>query len=576
MTPGSDPVTLFRSRPTVSCADVGPHASQTSETAPAWPGTTQRTWPLIPARDAGLDEWFLTADERGNSATRLDSRHRDGAAWTTGNQVRPLHGAAYFSELLAAIRAMDPGDLLLFTDWRGDPDERLNGPGTEVSRVLAEAAGRGVIVRGLLWRSHLDRFRFSLQEHRDLGKAIVAAGGECLLDMRVRARGSHHQKLVVLRHRAGLSGMWPMWAGSTCATGAGMTATTAAMSSPARSAPLTVLARRGMTSRSLSMARPWPMSRRCSANGGRIRPRGAATRCGAGATGSSAVPGQPRARSRCPTRPGAAPTRCRCCAPIRTGAAGTGFAPSGERSIARAYRKALDRAQRLVYVEDQYLWCPRVVGVFAEALAAKPDLKLIAVVPQFPVTGLNQEWRPTASAAAPQLLARARSLDLLQRLGGDRVAVYGVENHAGTPVYVHAKVCVIDDAWATVGSGNINLRSWTYDSELSCAVVGRAPDGSFLAQRLRLDLAREHLDRAECADADLRDPQVAFDAFAASARRLDDWYAGGQRGPRPPGRLRRHHPTPLPAFTQRWAEALYRILYDPEGRPRPLRRVGGF
>ena len=30
--------------------------------------------------------------------------------------------------------------------------------------------------------------------------AIVAAGGECLLDMRVRTRGSHHQKLVVLRY----------------------------------------------------------------------------------------------------------------------------------------------------------------------------------------------------------------------------------------------------------------------------------------------------------------------------------------------------------------------------------------
>jgi phosphatidylserine/phosphatidylglycerophosphate/cardiolipin synthase-like enzyme len=29
---------------------------------------------------------------------------------------------------------------------------------------------------------------------------LILAGGECLLDMRVRTRGSHHQKLVVLRH----------------------------------------------------------------------------------------------------------------------------------------------------------------------------------------------------------------------------------------------------------------------------------------------------------------------------------------------------------------------------------------
>jgi phosphatidylserine/phosphatidylglycerophosphate/cardiolipin synthase-like enzyme len=174
------------------------------------------------------------------------------------------------------------------------------------------------------------------------------------------------------------------------------------------------------------------------------------------------------------------------------------------------------------------------------------------------------------------LLARARSLDLLQRLGGDRVAVYGVENRTGTPIYVHAKVGVIDDTWAIVGSGNINRRSWTYDTELSCAVLGQHPDGSCFARRLRLDLAREHLDRAEGDDADLRDPRDAFDAFAAGARQLDDWYAGGQRGPRPPGRLRRHHPTPLSAAAQPWAEALYRILFDPEGRPRPLRRDGAF
>jgi hypothetical protein len=77
-------------------------------------------------------------------------------------------------------------------------------------------------------------------------------------------------------------------------------------------------------------------------------------------------------------------------------------------------------------------------------------------------------------------------------------------------------------------------------------------------------------------DAGLRDTRGAFDAFAASASRLDAWYAGGKRGPRPPGRLRHHHPTPLPPSTVRWAEALYRVLFDPDGRPPPVRRDGGF
>lgn len=148
-----------------------------------------------------LSDWLLTSAERGNSATRLDSRRSGRQAWSYGNLVRPLvHGASYFPALLSAIRAQRAGDLLLFTDWRGDPDERLDGPGSEIGAVLARAAHRGVIVKGLLWRSHLDRFQFSEAENRHLGDAIEAGGGECLLDMRVRPGGSHHQKLVVLRH----------------------------------------------------------------------------------------------------------------------------------------------------------------------------------------------------------------------------------------------------------------------------------------------------------------------------------------------------------------------------------------
>lgn len=51
-----------------------------------------------------LTEWLLSAHERGNPDTRLDSRHAGDEAWSEGNEVRPLvHGAAYFAELFARI-----------------------------------------------------------------------------------------------------------------------------------------------------------------------------------------------------------------------------------------------------------------------------------------------------------------------------------------------------------------------------------------------------------------------------------------------------------------------------------------
>ena len=83
----------------------------------------------------------------------------------------------------------------------------------------------------------------------------------------------------------------------------------------------------------------------------------------------------------------------------------------------------------------------------------------------------------TPLSRIPQELGRLEAVRMLKDAAPDRVAVYGVENHAGTPVYVHAKVCVMDDWWATIGSDNFNRRSWTHDSELSAGRrrLARAP-----------------------------------------------------------------------------------------------------
>ena len=94
------------------------------------------------------------------------------------------------------------GDLLYFADWRGDPDQRLtDDPGSTSQRPFVAAARRGVDVRGLLWRSHWHRLGFSAENRACSASEIDEAGGQCLRDMRVRTRGSHHQKFVVIRHR---------------------------------------------------------------------------------------------------------------------------------------------------------------------------------------------------------------------------------------------------------------------------------------------------------------------------------------------------------------------------------------
>jgi len=247
------------------------------------------------------------------------------------------------------------------------------------------------------------------------------------------------------------------------------------------------------------------------------------------------------------------------------------FARGGERSVARGYTKALSRARRLVYIEDQYLWGHHVGNVFTEALRDNPDLHVIAVVPLHPDLD--------GASRVPQLVGRRRAMQEMLRAAPGRVAVYGIENHEGTPVYVHAKACIIDDTWATVGSDNFNRRSWTHDSELSAVVVDR--DGEY-ARRLRLTLAAEHLDRTPGPGAlleelaDCVEPPGMFAAFEESATRLDEWYAAGQPGERPPGRLRRLHPPELGRFKVALASPMYLWVHDPDGRPRALRRRDRF
>jgi phosphatidylserine/phosphatidylglycerophosphate/cardiolipin synthase-like enzyme len=249
------------------------------------------------------------------------------------------------------------------------------------------------------------------------------------------------------------------------------------------------------------------------------------------------------------------------------------FAPLGERSIAHAYRKAFTRARSLVYLEDQYFWSRPVAGLIASALRDHPDLHVIAVVPRYP----DNDGPVTRM---PGLIARHDVVRACAAAGGDRFAIYDLENHQGNPVYVHAKIVVVDDVWAMVGSDNLNRRSWSHDSELSIGVLDAEPDvreprdpgglgdgARVFARDLRLRLCCEHLDRDPGDVADLLDPMDTFAAFRRQAAQLAAWHDGGGTGERPPGRVLPHQ-TYRPTTAQRWwAAPLYRLVYDPDGRP---------
>jgi phosphatidylserine/phosphatidylglycerophosphate/cardiolipin synthase-like enzyme len=515
-----------------------------------------------------VDDWFLTAPERGNPACGLP-------AWSAGNAVHPLvNGVAYFARLVEAVQAMQAGDHLFFTDWRGDANERLSHVGPTIGELFGDAARRGVIVKGLMWRSHSDALAYSEQENRQLGEEVHAAGGEVLLDQRIRRAGSHHQKLVVLRH-ADDPGRDVAFAGGIdlCRSRRDDAAhhgdpqglpmhpaygdhppwhdVQLEVRGPAVGMLDTVFRERWNDPQSLDLRTPIARIRDALTHADLL---------------ADPLPDQPRD----PAPAGSAVLQVlRTYPSIRPGYP---FAPNGERSVARGYAKALRRARRLVYLQDQYLWSPHIARLLAAALSRHPELHLVVVVPRHAdVDG--------PFALPPNQVGRLSALQVCRKAAADRVHVFDLENHECIPVYVHAKVAVFDDVWAAVGSANLNRRSWSHDSELTVTVLddrrddreptdaaGHGDGARVFARDLRLELLREHLDRRPGDDADLVDPGDAVRAVTAAADALDAWHRNGRVGPRPPGRLRQHKPEALPLRTKLWAVPVYRLLYDPDGR----------
>lgn len=516
----------------------------------------------------GPEQWFLTPAQRGNRATAID-RGRDGRAWTTGNDVDVLiDGHAYFRRLHDTLLDAGAGDSLYLLGLEGNPDERLAGPDTEVGTVLAGVAQRGAALRGLVWRAHPGRFNQAANS--DLARMVNRAGGEILLDNRIRRAGSQHQKLVVLRRHdrddvAFVGGI---------DLGHGRNDDPAHRGDPQRAL---------LADENYGPNPPW--------HDLQLEIRGPAIDDLAVTFSErwddpSPIDGQYpwrrlwHRRTHAPDRPspvaeeprdtpGDGPYAIQVLRTYPKRRRPYPFAPGGERSIARAHLAAFARAERLIYLEDQYLWSTDAADAIAAALRRAPDLRVVCVVPRHPdVDG------PVVGAASHR--ARERVRRALLAAGGDRVAVYDLENGDGTPIYVHSKVCVVDDVWLAVGSSNVNRRSWSHDAEVACAVMDTvAPtDGDTLARRTRLRLACEHLGRTD--GGALVDPDAWFAAFGEAADALDGWHRDGEAGPRPTGRLR-VHPRPDGEPRARLAEELaYRFVLDPDGRPRWRRLTGTY
>jgi hypothetical protein len=102
-----------------------------------------------------------------------------------------------------------------------------------------------------------------------------------------------------------------------------------------------------------------------------------------------------------------------------------------------------------------------------------------------------------------------------------------------------------------------------------------APLPGPLARELRLQLWAEHLGLDQ-DDPQLRAGASPLQLWNSTAEALEQWHRAGRRTQRPAGQVRQHAPAAVTPLQRLWASPIYRLIVDPDGRPRRLRGTDRF
>jgi phosphatidylserine/phosphatidylglycerophosphate/cardiolipin synthase-like enzyme len=209
------------------------------------------------------------------------------------------------------------------------------------------------------------------------------------------------------------------------------------------------------------------------------------------------------------------------------------FALAGSLAPLNAFLRAVSKARKFIYIEEQYLTpypgrnpataAGDTVGVLTALRTALPNIDyLIIVIP-------NHSDQPQSRYRRQQFIEGLRAVAphkvhvfFLARQGprpgpGEVANEGGCNACSGGPmyrheIYCHSKSWIVDDVCAKIGSCNLNRRSLTHDTEMDIVIVDGAVENGAraFARRYRLELWGEHLNMAGAQNALLEDHKIAL------------------------------------------------------------------
>lgn len=148
------------------------------------------------------------------------------------------------------------------------------------------------------------------------------------------------------------------------------------------------------------------------------------------------------------------------------------------REIEQLFLEQIARAKKFIYAENQYFASPKIADALARRMAENEPPEIIILNPETADGWLEQK---AMDSARVQLL---RAIGKHDRKG--RLSIYVPHTKMGEPIYVHAKLMIVDDEILRIGSANMNSRSLGLDSECDIFIDAKRPGNESAAPGIRL------------------------------------------------------------------------------------------
>jgi uncharacterized membrane protein YdjX (TVP38/TMEM64 family) len=188
---------------------------------------------------------------------------------------------------------------------------------------------------------------------------------------------------------------------------------------------------------------------------------------------------------------------------------------SDVREVERATAAALARADRFVYIENQYITSKIAYDTLSARMRAVPKLEAILVTTEDSGGWLEAE---VMGSGRQRFMAAFDDPELAKRIRFVSPAVIdpatrGAEAGKPQPIHVHAKVLIVDDWFIRVGSSNLNNRSMGFDTECDLAIEAESLEQRRAIANVRNRLIAEHWG----SDVDAVARALATDQLATEA-----------------------------------------------------------